>query len=102
MKSIYLDYNATTPVDPRVLDKMLPYFKEQFGNSMSLTHSWGWEAEAAVKEAREQVASLLKCDPKEIIFTSGATESNNWTVLGLIDHIRLSEPTAKIHMITSP
>jgi cysteine desulfurase len=79
---IYLDYSATTPVDVRVADKMIPYLTEQFGNPASRSHVYGWTADSAVEEAREQVAALVNCDPKEIVWTSGATESNNLAIKG--------------------
>ena len=79
---IYMDYSATTPVDPRVVDKMIPYLREQFGNPASRSHSYGWDAERAVEEAREQVAALVNADPREIIWTSGATESDNLAIKG--------------------
>jgi cysteine desulfurase len=79
---IYLDYSATTPVDPRVAQKMIPFLTEQFGNPASRSHAFGWEAEKAVEEARGHVAALLNADPKEIIWTSGATEGNNLAIKG--------------------
>jgi cysteine desulfurase len=80
---IYLDYSATTPCDPRVVDAMIPWLREHFGNPASRSHAWGWEAEAAVEQARENVASLIGADPREIVWTSGATESNNLAIKGV-------------------
>eukprot|EP01034_Spumella_vulgaris_P029524 gene29524-36590_t len=79
---IYLDYGATTPCDPRVVDAMIPWLREHFGNPASRSHAWGWEAEAAVEKAREDVAALIGADPREIVWTSGATESNNLAIKG--------------------
>lgn len=79
---VYLDYSATTPCDPRVVDKMVPYLYEKFGNPASHSHSYGWEAEKAVEEARGHVAALIGADPREIVWTSGATESDNLAIKG--------------------
>ncbi len=79
---IYMDYGATTPCDPRVVDAMIPWLREHFGNPASRSHAWGWEAEEAVEKARAQVAGLIHADPREIVWTSGATESNNLAIKG--------------------
>ncbi|KAJ0181895.1 hypothetical protein K1T71_002617 [Dendrolimus kikuchii] len=96
-RPLYFDAQATTPVDPRVLDAMLPYLVTYHGNPHSRTHAYGWESEAAVEKAREQVAHLIGADPKEIVFTSGATESNNVSVKGVA---RFYAPRKK-HVITT-
>ncbi|KAL0946807.1 hypothetical protein HGRIS_012978 [Hohenbuehelia grisea] len=83
IRPIYLDMQATTPVDPRVLDAMLPYMTDQYGNPHSRTHAYGWEAEQAVEDARKHVADLIGADPKDIVFTSGATETNNMAIKGV-------------------
>jgi cysteine desulfurase len=93
---IYMDYGATTPVDQRVVDKMIPWLREHFGNPASRSHAWGWEAEAAVEGAREQVAKLIGADPREIIWTSGATESNNLALKGAAQFYK----TRGKHLIT--
>lgn len=84
-RSIYLDYHATTPVDPRVLQAMLPYFTEVFGNPASASHAFGWKAQEAVETARRQVAALIGATAREIVFTSGATESNAWAIRGVTE-----------------
>jgi cysteine desulfurase len=100
MKKIYLDYAATTPVDKEVLDEMMPYFSQKFGNPSSI-HQFGQEAEEAIDKARKQIAGFLGCSPSEIIFTSGATESNNWTVKGIINEAESRKLKVKSHVIIS-
>lgn len=94
---VYLDYQATTPCDPRVLEAMLPWFTEKFGNPHSVTHAYGREAEAAVEKARTQLAAIINADPREIVFTSGATESNNLAVKGAL---RFHRQFGKDHVVT--
>jgi len=98
-RPIYLDMQATTPLDPRVLDAMMPFYTGVFGNPHSRTHAYGWESEHAVEQAREHIASLIGADPKEIIFTSGATESNNMSIKGVARFFGRSGK--KKHVITS-
>ncbi|KAI5138068.1 uncharacterized protein NESG_01615 [Nematocida ausubeli] len=97
---IYMDFQATTPTDPRVVSAMIPYFKEKFGNSHSRTHQFGWNAERAVEDAREKVASIIHADAKEIIFTSGATESNNIAIKGIARFLK-QDMSEKPHIITT-
>lgn len=96
-RPIYMDAQSTTPVDPRVLDAMLPYYVEQYGNPHSRTHAYGWESESATSTARKHIADLLNADPKEIIFTSGATESNNMILKGVANFYK----SKKNHIITT-
>lgn len=93
---IYMDYGATTPVDPRVVDAMVPWLREHFGNPASRSHAWGWEAEEAVEKARQQVADLINADPREIVWTSGATESDNLAIKGAANFYK----TRGKHLIT--
>jgi cysteine desulfurase len=93
---IYMDYGATTPVDPRVVDAMVPWLREHFGNPASRSHAWGWEAEEAVEKARGQVAALIGADPREIVWTSGATESDNLAIKGAANFYQ----TRGKHLIT--
>jgi cysteine desulfurase len=99
-KPIYFDYNATTPLDPAVFEAMKPYFEAEFGNPSSTSHCYGWEAKMAVDTARKQVAASLNCSPKELIWTSGATESNNTAILGLVRPLLAAGE--KVHIISSP
>jgi cysteine desulfurase len=101
IKPLYFDYCATTPVDPRVMERLLPFLKEHFGNSISSLHAYGWEAERAVENARKQAAECLGTTPHEIYFTSGATESNNWVLQGLTSKLNRDSKT-KIHILSSP
>jgi hypothetical protein len=96
MRRIYLDHNATTPLHPEVLDAMLPYLKDSYGNASSI-HYWGREARAAVDDARERLATLLGAKPNEVIFTSGATESDNLAIKGIADsHKSRGKPVGKV------
>jgi cysteine desulfurase len=99
---IYLDYAATCPVDPRVVDAMLPFFTQHYGNAASRTHSFGWTAEQAVDDARSQVAQTLGADPKEITWTSGATEANNLAIKGVVEYVLSGDDAAgkRPHVIT--
>jgi cysteine desulfurase len=95
-RRVYLDYHATTPADPRVIEAMLPYLGAKFGNAASRSHSFGWEAEKAVDRARQQVAALAGAKPREVVFTSGATESNNLALKGAME----AQPSGRNHIVT--
>jgi len=97
----YLDFQATTPLDPRVLDAMLPYMIGKYGNPHSRTHSFGWETESAIEEAREEIAKIIGASSKEIVFTSGATESNNMAIKGVARFYGKSTDGKKKHIITT-
>ncbi|NQW03209.1 MAG: cysteine desulfurase [Acidobacteria bacterium] len=94
---LYLDYHATTPVDPRVLEAMIPYFTEVFGNPASSSHQWGWKAQEAVEESRRRVAGLIGASAREVVFTSGATESNNYAIKG----VAATAPEGRRHVVCS-
>ena len=98
MNRIYFDYQATTPMDKRVLDAMMPTLTTEFGNAGSKSHSFGWDAEKLVEKARKQVADVINAEPKDIIFTSGATESNNLAIKGVA---RFNKSEIKNHIITT-
>ena len=98
-RSIYLDFGATTPIDFRAMEAMLPYMTEMYGNPHSRSHHYGWESEKAIETARGHVAALLNADPKEVIFTSGATESNNLALKGLADFY--GKASNKRHIVTT-
>jgi cysteine desulfurase len=101
MRLVYLDYNSTTPMDSRVHAKMQPFFELSFGNPASQSHAKGWQAASEVEVAREEVALLLNCEPQEITFTNGATESNNWAIKGLVQALQSENPSEKIHVLTT-
>ena len=96
VRPLYLDYHATTPVDPRALAEMLPFFSERFGNPHSRQHAWGWEADKAVDAARRRIAALINANPAEVVFTSGATESNNLAIKGAAERL----PDRGRHVVT--
>lgn len=98
---IYLDNHATTPCDPRVVEAMLPYFSDVFGNSASTSHQFGWEAKEAVDQSRNRIAALINADPRSVIFTSGATEASNLAIKGIIQPLLRSEGAKKPHIVTS-
>ncbi|HEY2881824.1 MAG TPA: aminotransferase class V-fold PLP-dependent enzyme, partial [Pirellulales bacterium] len=97
---IYMDNHSTTRVDPRVLEAMLPYFGEKFGNAGSTSHRYGWEAREAVDEARQSIAAAIGAEPREIVFTSGATESNNLALLGVAERVKLKRSKSKPHIVS--
>jgi cysteine desulfurase len=97
---IYLDYQATTPVDPRVLEEMLPYFTKEFGNPHSTIHNYGMRSHEAVEKARRQIAKVINADPQEIIFTSGATEANNLAILGACRTLKSQGKSEVINVAT--
>lgn len=101
MKPIYLDYNATTPTDPAVVESMIPFLYENFGNPSNTLNQYGWTAENAVKQAAVDVTNLIHCSPQELVWNAGATEGNNTVVFSLIRKLKQDDPNQKIHLITS-
>jgi cysteine desulfurase len=101
VKPLYLDYQATTPCDPRVLEAMIPYFRDSFGNPHSVDHAYGWDAEDAVERARTTLADAINADPREITFTSGATEANNLAIQGVVAFRRRHMPEQPLHIVVA-
>src|SRR5438034_1133589 len=97
---IYMDNHATTRVDPRVVDTMLPYFSEKYGNAGSTSHRYGWEAREAVDAARQSIASAIGAQDREIVFTSGATESNNLALRGIAEKAKQRHPDRRPHIVS--
>ncbi|NQV23995.1 MAG: aminotransferase class V-fold PLP-dependent enzyme, partial [Rhodopirellula sp.] len=98
---VYLDNHATTRCDPRVVEAMLPYFSEVFGNASSTSHKFGWDAQDAVDRSREQIAAMINADPRSVVFTSGATEASNLAIKGILQPLLRSSNAKPPHIITA-